>query len=70
MYDTTTRTWVVAPQSPENAEKWAEVVGDVAKGVRGAEREGKGVWKGVVVGGCCKSSFDEIRALRRFVDSQ
>ncbi|OXG17053.1 homocysteine S-methyltransferase [Cryptococcus neoformans Ze90-1] len=70
VYDTTTRAWVIAPQSPENAEKWAEVVGDVAKKARGAEREGRGIWKGVIAGGCCKSSFDEIRALRRFVDSQ
>lgn len=70
VYDTTNRTWVLAPQSPENSEKWAEVVGGMAKELRGAERDKKRVWKGVVVGGCCKSSFDEIRALRRFVDSQ
>lgn len=36
------------------------------------EQKGKGgvFGRGVIAGGCCKSSFDEIRALRRFVDSQ
>ncbi|WVO14800.1 hypothetical protein L204_102439 [Cryptococcus depauperatus] len=68
IYDTTARNWTIAPQSPANAEEWAASVGSLAIEMADAKRDGNYVWEGVIVGGCCKSSFVEITALRKFVD--
>lgn len=60
VYDVVTKTWTghtIAPQ------EWAERLVALSH-----EAEGTGVWRGVVLGGCCKSSFDEIAALRKLVD--
>ncbi|WVF69630.1 hypothetical protein IAT40_004408 [Kwoniella sp. CBS 6097] len=35
----------------------------------GGEEENEKVWGGVIVGGCCKTTSDEIRALRTLIDS-
>ncbi|BEI94243.1 uncharacterized protein CcaverHIS019_0607020 [Cutaneotrichosporon cavernicola] len=59
-YDVVKREWTHREMGPD---VWADRLLEVAH-----EAEAMGVWKGVVIGGCCKSSFDEIKALRALVD--
>lgn len=63
VYDVVTRTWtsegVVSPEG------WAKSVVSTAR-----EALESGEWAGAVVGGCCKSSFAEIGALRKEVDGR
>lgn len=62
VYDPVTRTWQEEKDAAPS--KWAmEVVGAVS----GASGD---VWTEAIVGGCCKSSFDEVKALRDAVDTQ
>ncbi|WVQ75827.1 hypothetical protein IAR50_005460 [Cryptococcus sp. DSM 104548] len=70
VYDVVSRTWTVAPSSPANAQEWAERIGGLAirYGNVLTDDQSDRAWRGVIVGGCCKSSFDEIRALRRVID--
>ncbi|KAK8847551.1 hypothetical protein IAR55_005410 [Kwoniella newhampshirensis] len=68
VYDTISRTWST-PSASGGPETWAREVFDVAKDLEKAvTKAGEPLWDGVIVGGCCKSSFEEIRALRKLVD--
>ncbi|WWD21641.1 hypothetical protein CI109_106127 [Kwoniella shandongensis] len=70
VYDTITRTWSTPPSSG-GPEAWAKQVYTIAKDLESATtRNGEKLWGGVIVGGCCKSSFEEIRALRNLVDAE
>ena len=60
VYDTVTRTWSSGGLDPGS---WGRQVSAVAKEVEEAEQGGEKVWSGVIVGGCCKSGFEEIKAL-------
>ncbi|ODO07811.1 hypothetical protein I350_03390 [Cryptococcus amylolentus CBS 6273] len=71
VYDVVSRTWTVAPSSPANAQEWAERIGDLAIRYAHAHTEDQSetrIWRGIIVGGCCKSSFDEIKALRTVIN--
>ncbi|WVQ79907.1 hypothetical protein IAT38_002007 [Cryptococcus sp. DSM 104549] len=68
VYDTTTRTWTVAEGGPKGAQEWAKGLYDLAKEMSEVEQGGEQAWAGVIVGGCCKSSFEEISALRKLID--
>jgi homocysteine S-methyltransferase len=77
IYDTLTRSWSKDKLSPgEWTQRIMEVVHDVERAempVRGASSGSEGgcgekVWKEVIVGGCCKTSFGEIAVLREAVD--
>jgi len=57
VYDVVSRTWTEASVGPD---EWAQNLLGVV--------EGQEEWEGCVLGGCCKSSFAEIGALRRAVD--
>jgi hypothetical protein len=76
VYDTTTRSWsapsstdIVAGSSGNG--NWAENVAKVARRIGETTRSTSTgdvdrVWKGgVLVGGCCKNGFEEIRGLAR-----
>lgn len=64
IYDVVTRTW--SPSESAGAESWAKQVAVVAKDVESAtDKSGEKVWKGVLVGGCCKAGFEEIAALKK-----
>ena len=76
VYDTTTRSWsapsttdIVAGSSGNG--NWAENVAKVARRIGETTRststgDVERVWKGgVLVGGCCKNGFEEIRGLAR-----
>ena len=74
VYDTVLRTWSDGQYS---VNEWAPLVAQTAKSVSearlgGEKGEGENgrqrVWEGVIVGGCCKTSFDEIAALRKALD--
>ena len=76
VYDTTTRSWSapsrtdIAAGSSGNG-NWAENVAKVARRIGETTRSTSDgnverVWKGgVLVGGCCKNGFEEIRGLAR-----
>lgn len=72
MYDTLTRSW---SKEKLSADEWAERMMRIVEEVETAtytvgagDGEGEKVWSGVIVGGCCKTSFGEIAALRERVD--
>ncbi|WVR04755.1 hypothetical protein IAU60_001766 [Kwoniella sp. DSM 27419] len=68
VYDTKTRTW--SPSTMANGpDDWASQILAIAREVEQAkDTEGQRIWGGVVLGGCCKTSFAEIAALRRLLD--
>ncbi|WVW78258.1 hypothetical protein I302_100211 [Kwoniella bestiolae CBS 10118] len=69
VYDVNTRTWSNPPDGPANAVDWAKGVLTVVKELEeDRDDEGRYTWDGVIVGGCCKTSFGEIRALKRGLD--
>ncbi|KAJ7354531.1 Homocysteine S-methyltransferase [Mycena albidolilacea] len=60
VYDPISQTWVVT----ETDSVWAEKLGDIVAKIRSpAESEGGRAWPGVVVGGCCRTSPEDIRLL-------
>ena len=61
-YDSTTQTWV---GDKEDGDDWAEQVSNVVDEVRQ-----RGQWKGIVVGGCCKSGPEDIADLRTRIDKR
>lgn len=71
VYDTTSRTWTERTTRPD---EWAVGVAGIARRLEDArldaegDEQGKKVWAGVIVGGCCKAGFDEIRYLRKELD--
>lgn len=71
VYDTTTRTWTERTTRPD---EWAVGVAALARRIERAEWKSEGakhsgrVWGGVIVGGCCKAGFEEIRWLRKELD--
>jgi homocysteine S-methyltransferase len=60
-FDMDTRKWSCEMRS--RGEEWAGQLGDV---VSAATK--KGVWGGILVGGCCKTGEDELRALAKVLD--
>ncbi len=64
-YDMDTRKWGwYGGESPSQGDEWAGQLGDI---VRAATN--KGVWGGILVGGCCKTGDGELRALAKVLDS-
>ena len=60
-YDVNTRKWSsYNGGTPSRGEKWAGQLGDI---VRAATN--KGIWGGILVGGCCKTGDDELRSLAK-----
>ena len=63
-YDMDTHKWGwYGGETPTQGEQWAVQLGDI---VRVATN--KGVWDGILVGGCCKTGGDELRALAKVLD--
>lgn len=60
VYEPISRSW---SKEKLTAEEWAERMMEVIEKV-----DKSGLWAGVIAGGCCKTSADEIRELRRRVD--
>jgi homocysteine S-methyltransferase len=67
VYDVVTRTWSTG--SLDSA-SWGKQVAKIARRAEKAEVDGQTVWEGVIVGGCCKAGFGEIKALRTALDGQ
>ncbi|KAJ9658171.1 AdoMet-homocysteine methyltransferase [Neophaeococcomyces mojaviensis] len=61
-YDSSSQTWV---GDKEEGGAWDEQVWGVVEGARG-----RGKWKGIVVGGCCKTSPEDIAKLRKKIDGR
>ena len=61
-YDNVTQTWV---GDKEDHGVWDEEVWAI---VQAAKQRGR--WKGIVVGGCCKTGPSDIASLRKRIDSQ
>jgi homocysteine S-methyltransferase len=63
-YDMDGRKWGwYGGESRSQGDEWAGQVGDI---VRAATN--KGVWGRILVGGCCKTGEDELRALAKLLD--
>ena len=67
IYDTVTQKWVVATEASGSRDKdalrqksWHEELADIVR-----EVHGRGVWKGILVGGCCKTTPAHIAKLRQ-----
>ena len=69
VYDTTTKKWT---NRTSGAEDWARDVSAVVREAAAAtlSEDGEHVWAGVIVGGCCKAGFDEIRLLKEELQSK
>lgn len=76
IYDTITQTWVPKPttandKSDQQTKSWAEMLEEIVNEVVHREKErrkdGKGIWRGILVGGCCMVSVDGIEELRERV---
>ncbi|KAL8673270.1 MAG: hypothetical protein Q9168_002308 [Polycauliona sp. 1 TL-2023] len=61
VYNTETQQWEIDPQLKAQGpqQPWHEELAEIIK--KAAER---GHWKGILVGGCCKTTPDDIRKLR------
>ncbi|WRT64618.1 uncharacterized protein IL334_001551 [Kwoniella shivajii] len=69
VYDVNTRTWSTPSNGPSNASEWAKGIYEVVQSIESAKsHQGTYIWDGVIVGGCCKTSFEEISALRKLID--
>ena len=60
-YDSTTQTWV---GDKDHANDWDEQIWSVVQEVKQSQK-----WKGIVVGGCCKTGPDNISNLRKRIDT-
>lgn len=61
-YDTRTQTWI---GTKEQKDDWAGTLWNIVKDV-----QERGRWKGIVVGGCCKTGPPEIACLRQMLDEK
>jgi homocysteine S-methyltransferase len=70
IYDTVTQTWVAATETSDGEDKdasrrkgWHEELADIVR-----EVHGRGAWKGILVGGCCKTTPAHIAKLRQSLE--
>ena len=70
IYDTATQKWVVATEASDSKGKdasrhrgWHEELADIVR-----EVHGRGAWKGILVGGCCKTTPAHIVKLRQSLE--
>ncbi|KAJ7762504.1 Homocysteine S-methyltransferase [Mycena metata] len=59
-YDPLTQTWVVRDSGGIWAEKLADIVSEIK-----SHPERRGIWSGVVAGGCCRTGPEDIRLLNQ-----
>lgn len=59
-YDSTTQTWIGVKDEKSD---WSQSTWAIVK-----EVQARGKWKGIIVGGCCKTGPQEIASLRRMID--
>ncbi|KAF9870619.1 homocysteine s-methyltransferase [Colletotrichum karsti] len=64
VYNTTTQTWELPQGSSQPTASWEDQLTQVV-----ANAESRGIWKQIVVGGCCKASHSDIARLRAAVES-
>jgi homocysteine S-methyltransferase len=70
IYDTVTQKWVVATEASDSKDTdvsrhrgWHEELADIVR-----EAHGRGVWEGILVGGCCKTTPAHIVKLRQSLE--
>ena len=67
LYDVHTRSWSSGQLDPKSwGTQLATIAREVEKAAEGEER----IWEGVIVGGCCKAGFEDIKALRDALDRE
>ncbi|MCJ1398458.1 hypothetical protein MMC11_001658 [Xylographa trunciseda] len=63
-YNTSTQTWEVKPDgNNETLRSWDEEIFEIVKSTRQ-----RGLWPGILVGGCCRTSPSDIERLRKRID--
>ncbi|ORY20916.1 Homocysteine S-methyltransferase [Naematelia encephala] len=60
VYDVVTRQWSEGKLAPND---WAAGIASVVESLKNED-----AWGGIIVGGCCKAGFNEIKALRTALD--
>ncbi|WWD07479.1 hypothetical protein V865_005580 [Kwoniella europaea PYCC6329] len=69
VYDVHTKSWSTPLDSPGNAMEWSKGVLEVVHSIEQDKNDDdQYTWDGVIVGGCCKTSFGEIKALKIGLD--
>ncbi|KAH9205146.1 Homocysteine S-methyltransferase [Leptodontidium sp. 2 PMI_412] len=63
VYDTVTKEWVKSETGNNNGVSWDETVFGIVDRARK-----RGFWKSIIVGGCCKTTPDDISKLRKRID--
>ncbi|KAG4428010.1 hypothetical protein IFR05_016509 [Cadophora sp. M221] len=63
VYDTVTKEWVKSEVGSNSGASWDETVFGIVDRARN-----RGFWKSIIVGGCCKTTPDDISKLRRRID--
>ncbi|KAE9381309.1 Homocysteine S-methyltransferase [Stipitochalara longipes BDJ] len=63
VYDTSTKEWVKKGGARESLISWDEEICEIVR--RARERR---LWKSILVGGCCKTTPDDIAKLRKRID--
>ena len=63
-YNTSTQTWEIKEDGKtESVRSWDEEIFEIVK-----ETKQRGLWPGILVGGCCRTSPDDIKRLRIRID--
>ncbi|KAL5321138.1 hypothetical protein ACEPPN_011950 [Leptodophora sp. 'Broadleaf-Isolate-01'] len=63
VYDTVTKEWVKSETGNNSGVSWDETVFGIVDRARK-----RGFWKSIIVGGCCKTTPDDISKLRKRID--
>jgi homocysteine S-methyltransferase len=64
-YDMDMRVWGMHDTETRSpGEEWAKQLGDIVR-----EAAAKGIWGGILVGGCCKTGEEELRALSKVLQA-
>ncbi|KAL2072752.1 hypothetical protein VTL71DRAFT_12095 [Oculimacula yallundae] len=64
VYDTTKKEWVKSEAGHHSEMSWDETVFGIVERARN-----RGLWKSIIVGGCCKTTPDDISNLRKRIDN-
>ncbi|MCJ1391274.1 hypothetical protein MMC18_004137 [Xylographa bjoerkii] len=63
-YNTSTQAWEVKHEgNKESVRLWDEEIFEIVKKTRQ-----RGLWRGILVGGCCRTSPEDLRRLRKRID--
>ncbi|WWC68107.1 uncharacterized protein I206_102028 [Kwoniella pini CBS 10737] len=71
IYDVITRSWSIPKNEfNSNSNEWSKGILKIIKKIENSKQDnGEYIWKSIIVGGCCKTSFNEIKSLKMNLDN-